>query len=237
MNKIKIFLTIIVLSTILAMISIKGFGLWINNPDKRIYQLMGIDLSHHQGQIDWNKFKNENIDFVYLKSTEGGDYIDSMYSENTKKINEIGIPVGAYHFFTLCTKGVIQANNFINTVDKNKITLAPVVDLEFPGNCKNRPSLEEFTKELNDFIIVVEKYFNKELILYTNNDFYNKYLKENYKGKLFWYRNIFTSPADFKSKAVIWQFSEFGKIDGISGSVDLNVIKKEDWNSVSIERK
>ena len=67
--------------------------------DKTKYPITGIDVSHHTGKIDFQKAKGQNIDFVYMKSTEGEFYKDNMFEKNYKRAKESGIPIGAYHFF------------------------------------------------------------------------------------------------------------------------------------------
>ena len=219
-----LFLTI---GTSFYFVKLKGY--WINIPDSKIYPIKGIDISHHQGEISWDKIDKNEIQFVYIKATEGGDFKDKKFLHNVKHFKELNIPIGAYHFFTFCKDGKTQAQNFLDSIKSLSLDLPPVVDLEFPGNCSLRPSVDDFSKELYHFIEAIENVSSKELILYTNDEFYYKYLAKNFKYRTYWYRNIFTSPEKFPSKTVIWQYSEFGKINGIEGNVDLNVVKLKDW--------
>jgi lysozyme len=232
MKYLKLFFLFIFFILVITIILIKVFGIWILNPDHNIYQIRGIDISHHQGDIEWNKVKNSKIDFIHIKATEGGDFVDKKYAENIRNINKIQIPVGVYHFFTLCTRGEVQAENFTSHIEKEKVQLAPVVDLEFPGNCRKRPSKDEFVIELKKFLEIVEKYFGRPVIFYTNDEFYKVYLQEDFQNTLYWYRNIFGDTKSFKSKSIIWQYSEFGRVAGIKTPVDLNAVKLEDWNLI-----
>lgn len=71
----------------------------------------GIDISHHQRHVDWQKLVAENKpDFIYLKSTEGASHVDSKFHEYYRKSRREGIPTGAYHFFSYRTDGLSQAN-------------------------------------------------------------------------------------------------------------------------------
>ncbi len=62
-------------------------------------QIVGIDVSKHTGIINWDIIKRQGVDFAYIKSTEGADYLDPRYLYNIKEAKDAGVLVGAYHFF------------------------------------------------------------------------------------------------------------------------------------------
>ena len=80
-----------------------------NYPDEEHYPIRGLDVSHHQGLIDWARIPTERYRFVYIKATEGGDFWDKSFKQNWKQAMNAGLTVGAYHFFTLCRLGDEQA--------------------------------------------------------------------------------------------------------------------------------
>jgi lysozyme len=58
-------------------------GAWQPNfPDIKTYSIRGIDVSHHQGPIDWTEVAKDRVDFVYIKATEGGDWVDTRFRQN-----------------------------------------------------------------------------------------------------------------------------------------------------------
>lgn len=198
--------------------------LQFNYPSRREYPLRGIDVSNHQGIIDWDIVPKETISFVYIKATEGGDWKDKMFQRNWGNASNAGFKVGAYHFFTLCKDGVTQAKNFISSVPIADNALEPAIDLEYLGNCSARPSRAEFLKELNDFVQEIQVYYMKKPILYTNYDFYRDYLVgTDYAEYPIWISNIFLQP-DYEKypSIVIWQYSHNTKVKGIQGVVDIN---------------
>ena len=67
----------------------------------------------HQGPIDWQRVAGDGIGFVYMKATEGGDWVDATFAPNWAGARAAGLKVGAYHFFTLCRAGADQAANFL----------------------------------------------------------------------------------------------------------------------------
>lgn len=202
-------------------------GIWLPNfPDTKTYPVRGIDVSHHQGAIDWAEVAHDPVDFVYIKATEGGDWVDTRFQQNWQESGKAGIRRGAYHFFTLTTPGATQAQHFIATVPKETVALPPVVDLEFPGNSRSRPDVETFRRELADFLQRLREHYGTEPVFYTTYDFYNYYLREITMDRL-WIPDWFFRPRRFAGfpadRWTFWQFSERGKVRGIRGSVDQNV--------------
>src|SRR5262249_26486591 len=111
------------------------YGLWVPNAlFAGAYPVRGIDVSHHQKQIDWKVVAGEKVAFGYIKAREGGDFVVSNFSRNWKEAAENGIARGAYHFFTFRTAGKKQAEHFVAIVPNDPAALPPVVDLEMWGN-------------------------------------------------------------------------------------------------------
>ncbi len=188
--------------------------------------MYGLDVSHHQGVIDWAKVPRDRFSFVYIKATEGGDWRDPKFSDNWREARAHDFRVGAYHFFTLCRDGVSQAKNFVTVVPRQKNALPPVIDLEFFGNCAERPSRENFLVQLQDFSKKVEKQYGAKPVLYTTYEFYRLYLKDSFfSGYPLWIRNVFSSPDAEFSNWLIWQYADNARVPGIQGPVDLNTQK------------
>jgi len=190
-------------------------------PDRDRFVLRGIDVSHHQGVIDWPSVAGDDVAFVYMKATEGGDHRDREFSRNLVEANKAGLPVGAYHFFTLCRPGIDQAQNFIDAVPSNATSLPPVVDLEFYGNCSRRPSPEEIGDDVEAFLEIVEGRFKRPVLYYATNEFLAAY-GDALPPRRLWARSILREP-DHDGWA-IWQYHDAGRVDGIEGNVDLNVL-------------
>ena len=82
------------------------------------YPVRGVDVSHYQGEIDWEVLSSQDIDFAFLKATEGSSYVDDTYEYNCTEARKAGLAVGAYHFFSFDSAAKTQAENFIGTVDE-----------------------------------------------------------------------------------------------------------------------
>lgn len=211
----------------LALIAVVYFELGyirFNYPDKSIYPVHGLDISHHQDVIDWEVLAREDISFVFIKATEGGDHKDTQFKRNWESAGNIGIVRGAYHFFTFCKTGEEQARNYIETVPADKNTFPPVIDLEFGGNCSARPPKEEVLSEIADFARIVKQKYGRTPIIYATNQSYKSFLADEPVEYPIWIRNIYHKPKLPDGREwTFWQYANRGKLYGIKGFVDFNV--------------
>jgi lysozyme len=224
----KKLVSIIILTTLLGGVGL-GSGFYfgyirIQEPDRQQYPIRGIDISAFQKQIDWSKLDRNEVNFIFMKATEGGDFKDPNFPENWRNAGQNKLNRGAYHFFTFCKPGKIQAQNFITSVPVKSNTLPPIIDLEFIGNCKVRPSVATLKQELQEYITEVQKTYQQTPILYTTQEFYDAYLQKEFTPNPIWISNFYSQPrlADGR-RWTFWQFTERGRIAGVPTLVDLNV--------------
>lgn len=202
------------------------FGvLRFNYPSLSKYPVRGIDVSHHQGRIDWAQVKKQSIDFVYIKATEGNDFIDPRFLQNWQKARANGLTTGAYHFFTFCSPAYEQALNFIRLVPQQSDSLPPVIDIEFMGSCKRKPSVLEYRHQVSEFIALVSEYYKKKVIIYTTYESFAGYLDTQFQQINLWIRDIYRVPRvnRINRHYLFWQYSNRGRLKGIKTFVDLNV--------------
>jgi lysozyme len=191
-------------------------------------EIYGIDVSHHQGKIEWEKvkkWKNKKLDFVYIKATEGATYIDKTYKTNIKEAKENDFLVGSYHYFRTTSSIENQFQNFIKTIDKSKQDLIPLIDVEEKTNWTNK----EFHKNFKAFLNMVENYFGQKPMIYTVNSFYNLNLSGKYKEYHFLIGRYGPNAPNMRDKTswTIWQFSQTGKVEGIPKYVDIDVLNNK----------
>lgn len=164
-----------------------------------------------------------DISFAYIKATEGGDFVDIRVTENWNGAASAGIERGAYHYFTLCTAGAVQAENFLGVVPEAVGELAPAVDLELAGNCAARPSRDWLRSELGAFLDAVEAETGQVAVLYVGDDFEERYgVRASLQRPLWHFRFLRRPNVDGWS---VWQVHGFASVDGIEGSVDLDVMR------------
>lgn len=193
-------------------------------PPLRDGERHGIDVSAHQDVVDWERVADDDIEFAYIKATEGGDFVDRRFERNWQGAHEAGIERGAYHFFTLCRDGAVQARHFLAVAPPQPEALAPAVDLELVGNCKRRPATATVYAELDEFLGLVEEAWNREVVLYVGGEFEDRYPVHERFGRPLWLRRFLLRPSD---RWAIWQIHGFAHVDGVSGGVDLNVMRRD----------
>lgn len=180
----------------------------------------GIDLSHHNGPVDWARLGTEPLDFVYLKASEGTGHIDPRFQENWLAATRLGWKVGAYHFYLLCHAGAPQAENFIRQVEVRPGTLPPAVDLEHAHNCEARNGRGAALAQIRVFLAALEGEYAAVPVIYTTPAFHAEWLAgEGFDAHPIWIRSLEGPPA---LPHAIWQYSMKGKLAGIEGPVDRN---------------
>lgn len=185
------------------------------------YEVRGIDVSHHQGSVDWDEIAAAGTDFAYIKATEGGDWTDTRFGENWVRASQTEVLRGAYHFFTFCTPGLDQAEHMIATVPNEPGALPPAVDLEYSGNCSKRPTVAEFRAELDPFLEVIKAHYDVRPVIYTNADFYDTYLAADPPDVTWWMLSPVAPPWG-SPEWTFWQYLP-GQKPGVEGAVDRDV--------------
>ncbi len=186
----------------------------------------GIDVSNHQGRIDWNAVRRDGIRFAYIKATEGGDFIDAYFAANWAGAGSAGVDRGAYHYFTLCTPGATQAANFLRVLplptSGGGYSVAPAVDLELAGNCKQRPDGAMVDRELTTFLTTVEAQTHTPTVLYVGEDFAERYPTASLQHRPRWRLRFLRRP---HGGWVVWQVDGLAHVNGVHGRVDLDVMR------------
>ncbi|MCC6461669.1 MAG: glycoside hydrolase family 25 protein [Saprospiraceae bacterium] len=190
--------------------------------DANVTVLQGIDVSHYQQEIAWETVVEKNdLQFAFVKATEGSDFSDSLFCRNWSKLRALGLRRGAYHFFRPYGCGFEQALHFLQTVELEAGDLAPVLDLETTDGVPTEVMLEE----ARIWLQTVERSLNVRPIIYTNQNFYEKYLAGVFDNHPLWIAR-YSEQAPKLSGGMdwrFWQYSNEGCLDGIPQKVDLNV--------------
>lgn len=206
-------------------------GLWLpNQPNSTEFPVRGVDVSDYQGEIDWPVLASQNIQFAFIKATEGSGFVDTKFKQNWEAAHQTELKVGAYHFLSFDSSGKTQAENFIRTVPLVSNALPPAVDVEFyDARYLNPPSKVVIDEILTDFILAVEAHYGKKPIIYTTYDVYRLYIQGDYVQNPIWFRDILVRPILPDGRQwLFWQYSAKGRLAGFKGEerfIDLNVFK------------
>lgn len=201
------------------------------NVDRYRYPVAGIDVSKHNGDIDFEQVRNDDYQFVFIKASEGKTYKDEAFARNYRAAREAGLKVGAYHFFRKNRTGREQADNLLDAVKGKTLDLPLVIDLEDDwGNGATVSRSTAIERVLEMIGILKDKGY--QVMIYTNKDGYEKYYKELLMDCDLWLCS-FTSPDLLPHLPhCIQQFSHEGEVAGVKGKVDLNVFRgsKGEWS-------
>lgn len=178
----------------------------------------GIDISHYQGSVNWDLVAQEPISYVYIKATEGANYVDQYYNYNMNEAHRIGLSVGSYHFYRPNISPEEQFANITRTVKPGDQDLAPMIDIEARG----KVSHGKFISDLRRFVELVTEHYGRKPLLYTYHNFYNSYLQGQFSDYHFMIARYAPDEPwlnDGKN-FFMWQYSQSGRVSGIKGNVD-----------------
>ena len=189
------------------------------------YSIRGIDISHHQGEINWEKLSkatigSEGVCFVFIKATEGENFMDENFNENFYEAREYGMIRGAYHYFNPSVPAKIQAEYYLKQVHLEAGDLPPVLDIEERGTL----SVEKLQKAAREWLDIVEHKYNVPPILYTNYKFKEAYLSsKEFERYPYWIAHYYVRNLTYKGQWKFWQHTDCGRLQGINEKVDLNI--------------
>ena len=205
--------------------------------DDKLVSYTGIDVSKHNGNIDWTKVAKSNVDFAILRAivrgygTDGKLLTDETFDKNAKAATENGITVGAYVFSEAITveEAIEEAELVLSMVKPYNIKGPIVIDIEDIENDTGRNE-NLSPKELTDVVLAfcnkIKEAGYTPMIYCNLKGFIGMLEFERLEGIEKWYA-YYGDDLYFPYEVSIWQYSSSGKIDGISGSVDLNISFKK----------
>ncbi len=185
--------------------------------DRSRYPVCGIDISRHNGDIDFDSVAAAGIDFVYIKASEGTSHRDIAYRRNAIAASEAGMPVGAYHFFRFECDGRRQAVNFLSALSGTRPELPLAIDIEEWGN-----PAEVATNVVVERIAAMRAILENagyRTVIYTNKNGYRRFVEAD--DAELWICS-FTNPPLPHGRWRLWQHSHRARVPGIRGYVDLN---------------
>jgi lysozyme len=163
-----------------------------------------------------------------MKASEGGESVDSRFAFNWAEAGRVGLLRGAYHYFTLCRPGLMQARHFLDQGVHGERALPPAVDVEQKHACRRSPTMSDVVGEIRAFLDRVQSALGVRPLLYTTREFHDTHLKTAFEGERFWLRSLFAPPGFRQRQWVIWQHHNRGRRAGVSTPVDLNFFRGDE---------
>ncbi len=191
------------------------------------YPVTGVDISAHNGDIDFETLSRQGVEFVLVKATEGVSHKDTHFHSNYLKAKRAGLKVGAYHFFRFDCTGYMQALNLIHSIRGKHLDLPVVIDVEEWTNSVTQPT-GGVIDGLRRMIAVLEEH-GYRVMLYSNKNGYERFIRGRLESYPVWLCSF--SPPDDTHRWVIWQYSHQGRLEGVPGAIDLNAFHgtRDEW--------
>lgn len=206
-----------------------NFVLALTPIDELPYQ--GIDVSRWQGNINFQKVKNDGIEIVYIKASEGRTYIDPYFEQNYKKAKANNLKVGFYHYLTATTisSAQAQADFFASVIEGKEVDCKLAMDYEeFYGEGRN-----EINRIALAFITRLKQMSGKDVIAYSNlNNVRNTFDDNIASASKLWLayygdtQKIVNTKSNW-STYIGLQYTDSGRVNGVSGNVDRDRFSSE----------
>jgi lysozyme len=180
---------------------------------------IGIDVSHHSGEIDWRQVARQDIAFVYVKASEGEDAADPLFDGHWRALGELGVPRGAYHFYVTEDDPDAQADFFLSLYRPAPGDLTPVVDVELVGHGTAGP----IAPRLRRFLDRVEAAAGVVPILYTSPRFADAHLGAEFGRYPLWIAEYEVAAPTLPTawtEWLLWQFEGDAAVPGVEKTAD-----------------
>ncbi|MFB7796881.1 GH25 family lysozyme [Isoptericola sp. NPDC056134] len=217
---------VVVLLGVLALLVWNGV-LWPNRLAADRYAVRGVDVSAYQGEIDWPVLADQDLDFAFIKATEGSAHEDERFAASWEGARATDLLVGAYHFLSFESPGADQAAHMIDVVPAESGALPPVVDVEYYGDfAADPPTVDELRGILDPMLDALEEHYGVPPILYTTQQIRADYLGDDYDRYPLWIRSVASTPDLPRRDWEFWQYSDRDTLPGYAGEeehIDMNV--------------
>lgn len=194
--------------------------------------LTGIDVSSHQGSINWSEVTQDDIDFAILRcarrgTSEGQIYADETFYTNADGAQQAGIPFGVYFFSQAINEDEAreEAQYVLNMIEGMQVDGPIAYDFEYLPNTTSRAdglNAEQVSANAEAFCSTIEAAGYTALI-YGNQHDLERYDLDTLRHKI-WYAEYSSSQPSSDVNLVMWQYTASGSVSGISTAVDLNIL-------------
>ena len=195
---------------------------------------MGIDVSKHNGSIDWNAVKNSGVSYVIIRCgyrgyTQGSLIIDSKFEQNIRGATAAGLKVGVYFFSQAVdeVEAVEEASFVLDVVKNYKISYPIFLDVEYSGAAGNKGRADGLSKSARTAVCkafcATIKSGGYTAGIYANKSWLETMIDPGQLGSYkIWLAQYAASPT-YAGRYDLWQYKSTGRVSGISGNVDMNL--------------
>ncbi|CAM00046.1 GH25 family lysozyme M1 (1,4-beta-N-acetylmuramidase) [Saccharopolyspora erythraea NRRL 2338] len=201
------------------------------NADSAAADALGIDVSNHNGEVDFAKVGADGRDFAFVLATDGESFTSDLFDSQYSGAGEAGLYRAGYHFARPDGSATKQADRFLKTVGytNDGRTMPPVLDMEANPNGATCYGLDDAQMEewIKSFVGRVKEKTGREAVIYTSPSFWKECTGNS---EAFTSNPLWTAEWDVDKPSKVggwpahtfWQYSNSGKVDGVDGAVDVN---------------
>ena len=186
----------------------------------------GIDVSKHQGKINWEKVNNSGVDYAIIRCGYGQDQYnqdDEYWDINAKACEQYGIPYGTYLYSYADTveKAASEAKHVLRLVEGYDLSYPIYYDLE-ESSVRSKLNKSQIADIAETFCSIIEE-AGYEAAIYSSKDWFENYLTDSRFNQ--WDRWVaqYNTQCTYRGEYTMWQCSSKGYVDGIDGYADLNI--------------
>jgi GH25 family lysozyme M1 (1,4-beta-N-acetylmuramidase) len=207
--------------------------------------ILGVDVSHHEGQIDWASVATSGKKFAYLKASEGTAYVDPTYALNRAGATGVGMRTGAFHYAqpdTAVGEAAAEADHFAQIADIRRGDLRPMLDLEVT----NGLSPSELQAWVAAFLGRLYERTGVRAGIYVSPSFWSDHLGDSASaattsGAELWIAHWTTADAPSLPASnwaghswTVWQYTDHGRVPGISRPADIDRVSAVRFSSLLV---
>lgn len=211
---------------------IKGYKFYFNKG--KVASMLGIDVSAHQGQIDWAKVAKTGIKYAMIRvgvrgHKTGKIQFDQYFKYNIENAKKNGLKVGVYFFSQAITtkEALEEANAVLSCIKDYELDMPVVYDMEYVGYVTARTKLANLTNEQRtDIAIAFLEQIKKAgyiPMFYANKNWLEQAIQLSRLNDYFIWFARYNDVPDYEYRYHMWQYTEKGRITGVNGVVDINV--------------
>lgn len=188
--------------------------------DRTVYPVMGVDVSGHNGIVNFESLARAGVSFAIIKATEGATWRDRFFETNYRAATSAGLKTGIYHFFRFDVSPALQAENILNAVRGRTLHFPVAIDLEEWTNPTDITT-DEVIKNLR-LLIDMLRIQGVNSMIYTNKSGYGRFVRGNFDDIPLWICSFTDPPLAERQRWTLWQHSHIGSLPGASGPIDLS---------------
>lgn len=191
--------------------------------------LHGIDVSEWQGRIDFEQVKANGIRIVYIKATEGRDYVDPDFERNYRDAEKAGLAIGFYHYVTARNEeeSRAEARFFASRIRDKKQHVKPAMDFETFGDL----TIADIREIAQRFLSALEEETGHIPVLYSDaSNASDRFADDSFRRYPLWIADYGVSRPDMENpwrRFSGWQYTDRGRVHGIAGNVDRDYFRRD----------